>query len=199
MKKVCVVCALAVMTIVFSGGRLWASAPRPTTGQTAAVRTAVLFLVEGNLFASVRVMGPNNKEIPYALCPRASFYPIGKGWQKVAYRALDLKMSTIYRPWHLNTKQAYAPLQSASEVVPVNVELEPMTALVRKGDRIRLDIQPEDGCAWGRPHVLIESYHRGPYTREGLMLRICTCPSSRWILNPIRRCGKSAGVATARS
>lgn len=117
-----------------------------------------------DIFASLRVIGPNNRAIPYALSPRAGYYPVGKGWLRVSYRALDAKLSTSFRPIHLDTKAAYAPLKSPKEVAPVDVELAPTTALIHKGDRIRLDIQPVDGCAWGTPHPMLayrQAYHRG--------------------------------------
>lgn len=117
-----------------------------------------------DVFASLRVMGPNGKQIPYSVSSRGKYYPIGKGWLRASYRALDPKLTTMYLPIHLDTKAAYAPLKSPSEIVPIDVQLEPTTAVIHKGDRIRLDIQPVDGCDWGTPHPLLayrEAYHRG--------------------------------------
>ena len=116
---------------------------------------------DSDIFASLRVMDKNNQEIPYALQPGVGYYPVGKGWQRVSHRVLDENKSTIYRPWPTHTKADYAPLKSPDEVVPVDVELHPTTALVRKGDRIRLDIQPVDGCDFGSPHYYDASYHQG--------------------------------------
>lgn len=104
---------------------------------------------DADIFASMRVMDKNNTEIPYGLLPRGGYYPVGEGQQKVSHRALDKNKSTLYRPWTTDTKADYAPLKSPDEVVPVDVELEPITALIHKGDRIRLDIQPVEGCDYG--------------------------------------------------
>lgn len=114
-----------------------------------------------DIFASVRVMDENNEEIPYALSPSAGDYPVGLGWLKVSHRKLDAEKSTIYRPYHTHLKADYAPLKSPSEVVEAQVELWPMTALVKKGYRVRLDVQPADGCAHGNRSAYDVSYHKG--------------------------------------
>jgi len=116
---------------------------------------------DADIFASVRVMDKNNQEIPYALRPRSGYYPVGKGWQRVSHRALDKDKSTIFRPWTTDRQADYAELKSPSEVVPIDVYVEPTTALVRKGDRIRLDVQPVIGCDWGSPQYWDASYHQG--------------------------------------
>lgn len=114
-----------------------------------------------DIFASVRVIDENNEEVPYALSLNAGYYPVGLGWLKVSHRKLDEKRSTIYRPYHTHLKSDHAPLKSSSEVVPVGVELWPTTALVRKGSRIRLDVQPADGCNQGNKSAYDASYHKG--------------------------------------
>lgn len=48
-----------------------------------------------------------------------------------------------------------------ADVVPVEVEFWPTTALVRKGHRIRLDVQPADGCGHGSQSAYDASYHKG--------------------------------------
>ena len=114
-----------------------------------------------DIFGSLRVLDANNEEVPYALAPNRGYYPIGKGWQRVSHRKLDPKKSTIYRPWQTDKKADYAPLTSPSEIVQVEVELEPTTAMVKKGQRIRVDIQPVDGCDFGTPHLYDAKYHQG--------------------------------------
>lgn len=114
-----------------------------------------------DLFASVRVIDENGEEIPYALRGGFGRYPVGKGALKVSHRTLDKEKSTIYLPHHTHRKSDYAPLQGNDDVVEVEVELEPSTALVRRGYRIRLDVQPVDGCDWGTPHVYDGGYHKG--------------------------------------
>lgn len=113
-----------------------------------------------DIFASVRVMDENNEEVPYTLSPNAGYYPVGLGWLKVSHRKLDEKKSTIFRPYHTHLKADYAPLKSRSDLVEAEVELWPTTALVRKGQRIRLDVQPADGCGHGSRSAYDASYHQ---------------------------------------
>jgi len=47
------------------------------------------------------------------------------------------------------------------ELVPVDIELIPNTGLIRKGQRIRVDIQPYDGVAHGMHHGYDPNYHTG--------------------------------------
>lgn len=114
-----------------------------------------------DVYGSLRVMDENNQEVPYELAPRRGYYPVGKGWLRVSHRKLDKEKSTIYRPWPTHLKGDYAPLTSPTEVVGIEVELEPTTALIKKGHRIRLDVQPVDGCDFGTPHVYDATYHQG--------------------------------------
>lgn len=114
-----------------------------------------------DIFASVRVIDENNKEVPYSLSPgTGKFYPMGLGWLKVSHRKLDPEKSTIYRPYHTHLQADYAPL-SSGQIVPVEVEIWPTTALIKKGHRIRLDIQPVDGCDHGLKHAYDPTYHLG--------------------------------------
>lgn len=112
-----------------------------------------------DLYASVRVLDEDGKEVSYALRPGSVSYPVGKGALKVSHRKLDEARSTIYAPYHTHQESDYAPLRGNDEAVEVEVEIEPTTALVKAGHRIRLDVQPVDGCGWGSPHVYDHSYH----------------------------------------
>lgn len=114
-----------------------------------------------DVVTSVRVVDENNVEVAYALNPNVGEYPVGLGWLKVSHRKLDEKRSTVYRPYHTHLKSDYAPLKSPNDVVQVEVESWPTTALVRKGHRIRLDVQPADGCGHGNRSAYDASYHRG--------------------------------------
>ncbi len=114
-----------------------------------------------DLFATVRVLDQNGKEVQYALAPERRDYPVGKGALKVSHRTLDKERSTVYRPYHTHSRADYSPLKGKDDVVRVEVELEPTTALVKAGHRIRLDLQPIDGCGWGTPHVYDKTYHDG--------------------------------------
>jgi putative CocE/NonD family hydrolase len=118
-----------------------------------------------DLFVSIRVLDERGREVDFcgpALIPGIStrFYPLAKGWLKVSHRKLDIKRSTDFRPKHTHLRADYAPLR-AGEVVPVEVEIIPNVGLVRKGHRIRLDLQPFTGVGHGMRHGYDASYHAG--------------------------------------
>jgi hypothetical protein len=98
------------------------------------------------LHVTVRVVDENNVYVPYAVGnrTRSRTYPAGQGALKVSHRKLDPAKSTIYRPYHTHLKADYQPLQPG-EIVEAQVEIWPTTALVRKGHRIVLYIQPTGG------------------------------------------------------
>lgn len=110
-----------------------------------------------DIFVSLRVLDEQNREVDYcgpALIPGISseFYPLAKGWLKVSHRTLDRERSTEFRPKHTHLRADYAPLRDG-EIVPVEVEIIPNTGLVRKGHRIRVDIQPHTGVGHGNRHA----------------------------------------------
>ena len=118
-----------------------------------------------DIFVALRVLDENEREVDFcgpALIPGIStqFYPLARGWLKASHRKLDTKRSTAFRPKHTHLRADYAPLHHG-EVVPVEVEIIPNTGLVRKGHRIRLDIQPHTGVGHGNRHAYDESYHDG--------------------------------------
>jgi uncharacterized protein len=123
-----------------------------------------------DIYASLRVLDENNREINYEgsrdlyaapsdLRNPTNIHPMGKGWLKVSHRKLDPARSTDYDPKYTHLESDYAPLKN-NEVVPVEVEVWPTAVLVKKGHRLRLDIQPHDGCGLQR-HTYDASYHTG--------------------------------------
>ncbi|MFJ9060615.1 CocE/NonD family hydrolase [Streptomyces sp. NPDC102409] len=118
-----------------------------------------------DLFVALRVLDEENREVDFsgpAVIPGVSthLYPLAKGWLKVSHRALDTERSTDYRPKHTHLRADHAPLRNG-EIVPVEVEIIPNTGLVRKGHRIRLDIQPYTGVGHGNRHAYDASCHDG--------------------------------------
>jgi len=115
-----------------------------------------------DIIADIRIIDEEGKEVPYSMTNAwpGLGRPVALGWLKVSHRKTDPAKSTIYRPWHTHLKSDYQPLK-ASEIVPVEVEIWPTTALVQKGRRIRLDIQPADGDNHPEKHDYDESYHKG--------------------------------------
>jgi uncharacterized protein len=109
------------------------------------------------LYASVRAIDENNQEVSYRILLKAAVFghyqPFQRGSLKVSHRKLDPAKSTIYRPYHTHLAADYQPL-SPGEIVEAQVELWPATAMIKKGWRIRLDLQPAAGCSWNSPAIV---------------------------------------------
>jgi len=101
------------------------------------------------IHAAVRVINENNQEVLYLTTPstpiQGHYTPFQSGALKVSHRKLDPVKSTVYRPYHTHQKADYQPLKPG-EIVEAQVELWPGTALIKRGWRIKLDVQPVSGC-----------------------------------------------------
>jgi predicted acyl esterase len=69
--------------------------------------------------------------------------PVAKGWLRVSHRELDPELTLPYRPYHNHQRRLYL---KPGEVVQVQVEIWPTSMVFKKGNRIRLDVQPRDGA-----------------------------------------------------
>jgi predicted acyl esterase len=93
-----------------------------------------------DIFATLMAIGPDGKEITFngANDPAA---PLSQGWLRVSQRKLDAERSTPYRPWHTHDEvQKMKPDQLYS----VDVEIWPLSILLKKGSRIVLRLQGKD-------------------------------------------------------
>ena len=117
-----------------------------------------------DVYVSLRILDEKDREVDYVgpatMGMSTKHYPLVKGWLKVSHRKLDTSRSTEYTVKHTHLKADYAPLKPG-EVVPVEIEIIPNTARIRKGHRIRVDIQPFDGFGHGTRHAYDPSYHDG--------------------------------------
>ncbi len=116
-----------------------------------------------DVFVSLRVLDQHDREIRYeSLVPPVdptNIHPVGHGLLKVSHRKLDEARSTGYWPVHTHTEADYRPLRPG-EIVAVEVGLNPSTALIPAGCRLRIDIQPYS--APGVPARAYDpSYHLG--------------------------------------
>jgi predicted acyl esterase len=117
--------------------------------------------IDMDVHVALRVIDEQDREIRYetVVLPMDPhhIHPVGCGSLKVSHRKLDGSRSTAYWPVHTHTESDYAPLQQA-EVVAIELGLNPSSALVRKGCRLRLDVQPISPA--GLPaRAYDESYH----------------------------------------
>jgi predicted acyl esterase len=112
---------------------------------------------------SLRVIDEQDREIRYEAIvlpvDPEHIHPVGYGPLKVSHRKLDDSRTTDYWPVHTHAEADYSPLEK-NQVVAIELGLNPSSALVRKGQRFRLDIQPNAPA--GIPsRAYDESYHRG--------------------------------------
>ena len=116
-----------------------------------------------DVFISLRVLDENDQEIRYeaAVMPMHPVHPhpVGHGVLKVSHRQLDAERTTDFLPVHTHLEADYKPLASG-EIVSIEVGLFPSTAKIRKGCRLRVDIQPYS--PEGLPaRAYDETYHAG--------------------------------------
>ncbi len=116
-----------------------------------------------DVFVSLRVIDEHDREIRYEALvlpiDPLHIHPVGHGSLKVSHRKLDEARSTEYWPVHTHTEADYAPLQPG-EIVEIELGLNPSSALIRKGCRLRVDVQPYTPS--GVPVRAYEaSYHAG--------------------------------------
>lgn len=116
-----------------------------------------------DVFVSFRVVDEQDREIRYESLVHpidpVNVHPVGHGLLKVSHRRIDEARSTSYWPVHTHTEADHAPLRD-NEVVFIEVGLNPSSAMIRKGCRLRVDVQPYSPA--GLPvRAYEESYHLG--------------------------------------
>ncbi|GAA0983038.1 hypothetical protein GCM10009576_044670 [Streptomyces rhizosphaericus] len=121
-----------------------------------------------DIYVSVRVIDESGHEVDFTGFATSGFgdrpIPLMKGWLKASHRKIDEERSTNYTVKHTHRKADYAELVPDEEV-EVEIELVPSTGLLRKGQRIRVDVQPYDGVAHGMHHAYDPAYHDGAVNR----------------------------------
>ncbi len=120
-----------------------------------------------DVFVSFRIIDENDREIRYEslVYPIDPIHPhpVGHGLLKVSHRKLDEIRTTEYWPVHTHREADYAPLQK-DEIVAIELGLNPSTAMIRKGCRLRVDVQPYSPA--GLPvRAYDASYHTGAVNR----------------------------------
>ena len=110
------------------------------------------------LFAGLRKFH-NNVEVVFEGSYGFSGDMVSKGWQRLAHRELDSKLSTPEQPVH--THRRPVPL-SPGEVVSTAIALRPHATRLRKGDRLRLDLQGR----WFYPKSKLRGQFPADYERS---------------------------------
>ncbi|WP_310533306.1 CocE/NonD family hydrolase [Novosphingobium sp.] len=116
-----------------------------------------------DVFVSLRVLDEDGREVRFdaPIHPSHPLFaaPVGHGLLKVSHRKVDSARSTEYWPVHTHAEADHAPL-APGEIAEIELGLNPSTAMIRKGCRLRVDIQPyaPDGAP---TRAYDESYHTG--------------------------------------
>jgi uncharacterized protein len=117
-----------------------------------------------DIFVTLRIIDEGGVEVdftgPTTMGLASKNYPLAKGWLKASHRKKDEARSTAYTVKHTHLKADHQPLIPGG-IVPVEIEIIPNTALIRKGHRIRVDIQPYDGFGHGTRHGYDAVHHDG--------------------------------------
>lgn len=137
-----------------------------------------------DIHASLRVYDKKGKQVVYATeeehridLPEKP--PIQMGRLKVSHRKLDAEHSTFFQPVHTHLARDVQKLQP-DQIVQVDVEFWPLTAEIKKGHRVVVDVQPYHGCGHAWPHEYgnynsgMNTVHTGPGRESYLQLPIVT-------------------------
>jgi putative CocE/NonD family hydrolase len=111
------------------------------TGPLAAVFYVSSESEDMDLFLTLRNFDTEGNEV-LETGQQGTPVPVAKGWLRASHRELDDKLSLPYRPYHKHTRRQYL---KPGEIVKVDVEIWPTSMVFKKGNRIRLDVQPRDG------------------------------------------------------
>ena len=103
---------------------------------------------------------------------------VSQGWLRASHRAEDPDLTQDMRPFL--THAAVESIQPGS-VYALRIELIPMSFLVRKGDRVRLEISNQDSTItdapmthWYGQKVGTDTYHHNPTHPSCLRLHECS-------------------------
>ena len=123
--------------------------------ETKPVKRPVRF--QGPLNARLRVSTDSGEGMLAVsvsdVAPDGTVSRLTGGWQVISHRALDRSRSRyldgkLLQPWHPFTEARQSPLEPG-QVAPVDVEVFPTAAKIRKGHRLRISVQ-----AFDVPHLL---------------------------------------------
>jgi predicted acyl esterase len=94
------------------------------------------------------------------------FIKVSQGWLRASHRAEDLKLTTEMRPFLKHDKAD--PIEPGT-VYKLRIELLPMSVLVRRGERLRLEITNWESAIteapmthWYGQKVGTDTYHHNP-------------------------------------
>jgi len=95
-----------------------------------------------DIFVTLRNIGPDGKDVCEVGQHGQPVPCVTKGWLRASHRKLDPKKSLPYRPYHAHDERQWL---KAGEAVECQIEVWPTSMVFKKGNRIRVDVQPRDG------------------------------------------------------
>jgi hypothetical protein len=94
-----------------------------------------------DVFVTLRNFGPDGKEV-FEVGQHGQPVPLTKGWLRASHRKTDPKKSLPYRPFHPHNERWWL---ENNQPVECQVEVWPTCIVLKKGHKLRVDIQPRDG------------------------------------------------------
>jgi len=94
-----------------------------------------------DIFVTLRNIGRDGKEV-FEVGQHGQPVPLTKGWLRASHRKIDPKKSLPYRPFHPHNERWWL---SPGEPVECPIEIWPTCIVLKKGHKLRVDIQPRDG------------------------------------------------------
>lgn len=140
-----------------------------------------------DVFAALRVVDADGREIPYAVHVPGSTTPMTWGCLRASHRTIDPSRSAPFQPWHTHRRSDHRPLTGPDEVVLMEFELCVATARIPLGGRLQLDLTPVEtppllDLVRGEPmhraydesfHVgVVNRIHTGPTTPSALRIPV---------------------------
>ena len=98
-------------------------------------------IVEKDVQIPLRNIGADGKEI-HEVGQHGQPVPLTKGWLRASHRKTDPAKSLPYRPFHPHNERWWL---NPGEPVECQIEVWPTCIVLKKGHRLRVDIQPRDG------------------------------------------------------
>jgi hypothetical protein len=95
-----------------------------------------------DLFVTLRNIAPDGKDVCEVGQHGQPIPCLTKGWLRASHRKLDPARSLPYRPYHAHNERFWL---DPGEPVECQVEIWPTCIVLKKGHKLRVDIQPRDG------------------------------------------------------
>ncbi|HKU71081.1 MAG TPA: CocE/NonD family hydrolase [Burkholderiales bacterium] len=94
-----------------------------------------------DVFVTLRNIGPDGKEV-FEVGQHGQPVPLTKGWLRASHRKTDPKKSLPYRPFHAHNERWWL---ENNQPVEMQIEVWPTCIVLKKGHKLRVDVQPRDG------------------------------------------------------